>query len=170
MGHRSDGGESGVSACPRPASAGGAGRRTWCREVRHCRALSQELNAVYLKIDAIEGPIQASRRLRDSLGPGWIQHCLPASHPEPGTRKSRGGGLRNPIPTTRHAGPALPGKRCPSRSDRNHLFGCERGTAAGRKPPRYGARARFPNWHDVMHRRVDPGPKRRSASIHRAFS
>ena len=123
-------------------------------------ALSQELGAVYLKIDAIEGPIQASRRLRDSLGPvGYsVAYQLAILNLELGNRcRCR---LRQSDPDhTQRVGQRRLGQRRTSGADRNHMLG-HRGTPSPcREPPALAPGQGLPNWQDVMRRRIDPWPE-----------
>jgi predicted kinase len=123
-------------------------------------ALSQELNAVYLRMDAIEGPIQASRRLRDSLGPvGYsIAYQLAILNLELGNRVVAD--CVNPVPTTRHAWASVAWGSdahlvrieitCSDADEHRRRVENRRAMAPG-----HG----FPNWQDVMRRRVDPWPE-----------
>ena len=123
-------------------------------------ALSQELGAVYLKIDAIEGPIQASRRLRDSLGPvGYsVAYQLAILNLEIGNRVVAD--CVNPIPTTRHAWASVAWGSdahlvrieitCSNADEHRRRIEKRRELAPGHD---------LPNWQDVMRRRIDPWPE-----------
>ena len=123
-------------------------------------ALSQELGAVYLKIDAIEKPILASQRLRDSVGPvGYsVAYQLAILNLELGNRVVAD--CVNPIPTTRHAWASVAWGSdahlirieitCSDVAEHRRRIENRRAMAPG-----HG----FPNWQDVMRRRVDPWPE-----------
>lgn len=127
-------------------------------------ALALEIGATYLKIDAIEAPLFASRRVTDSVGPlGYaIAYQLAESNLSLGHTVIAD--CVNPIPVTRHAWASV------AQGADAMLFRVE---VACTDPDEHCRRVEerlrqapgqnLPDWAAVQNRRVDPWPE---AEVH----